>query len=605
MRANSYKLVANLPTFGVSQTFSLEKGRRYLLGSAEMEPDMLVFSFDRSMSRRQAWLEVVDDVLHVERHPNSSQSLNGDPATKTLQLRSGETFTTGLTVFRFVAAEDADVQLAPGLTYTLSARDFSARMQERGTRSFLEVVSEMPPLMQKNATPADFLFALCGSLQAHVSGLEVTAWHVQLHEEWPEVIPLRPPDSSGISDGKLFPTLPSRHLVKQAFSSDREDCVVSFWNRGAGATDAAHSMISSGAEWAMCIPISLSERERFALYATSTQALLATEQREIQHILAAIGTMAKQHLLAAQTKERQGQIGQFFSPALRSILLGEVAEADQILRPGEYEATICFFDLRGFSQAAENLSPNASEKPAVAEHFALLERILGEATGVIFDTGGMVIDFQGDAIMACWGVPPHGAPSDPTRQAAVACRRMVELMMVHDWPAGESRLRCGIGMTRGRVLAGLFAAQCAGRTMLSKYTVMGPVVNQAARLEGMAKKFSVPILVDGAVAEVLASENILVRRIATVRPAGMSQVVKLYEMILPKELGGTGMTAEGVSSYEVALAFFEKGNFEAAAEAMRFVPHDQIELFLSEQIIAMRRHGAPPGWDGVINLLSK
>jgi hypothetical protein len=76
-------------------------------------------------------------------------------------------------------------------------------------------------------------------------------------------------------------------------------------------------------------------------------------------------------------------------------------------------------------------------------------------------------------------------------------------------------------------------------------------------------------------------------------------------MVLPKELGGSGVTADGISAYEAALAFFEKGNFEAAAEAMRFVPHDQIELFLSEQITAMRRQGAPAGWDGVINLLSK
>jgi hypothetical protein len=48
-----------------------------------------------------------------------------------------------------------------------------------------------------------------------------------------------------------------------------------------------------------------------------------------------------------------------------------------------------------------------------------------------------------------------------------------------------------------------------------------------------------------------------------------------------------------------------EGNFEAAAEAMRQVSHDQIELFLSEQITVMRRQGAPKDWDGVINLLSK
>jgi adenylate cyclase len=352
----------------------------------------------------------------------------------------------------------------------------------------------------------------------------------------------------------------------------------------------------------MRIPISLSENEHFALYATGKQTLLGAEQREIQQILAALGALVKQHLLAARAKERQGQIGQFFSPGLRSILFGETAGADQSLRPGEYDATICFFDLRESSRVAEEVG--AAGRMTVAEHFALLENLLGEATGVVFETGGIVIDFQGDAILSCWGVPPQSAPMDPTRQAGIAARRIVE-MMKHAWPRGESNLRCGIGITRGRVLAGLFTAQCANRNLLSKYTVMGAPVNQASRLEGMTKKFGVPILVDGVAAAALGDKDFLVRRIAAVRPAGMTQVVQVYELVLPRELGGTGVTAEGAKAYEAALAFFEEGNFDAAAEAMRLVPHDQIELFLSEQIITMRRQGPPSGWDGVINLLSK
>jgi adenylate cyclase len=391
--------------------------------------------------------------------------------------------------------------------------------------------------------------------------------------------------------------------MKQAFSSPDGDSVVSFWNRRAEEADKELSTFSSGTEWAMCIPISLAEREHFALYATGSYKLPGSEQREVQQVLAAIGAIAKQHLLAARAQERQGQIGQFFSPALRSILFGEIAKADQLLQPGEYEATICFFDLRGSSRVAEEVSLGG--KSAIAKHFVHLESILGEATDVIFETGGIVIDFQGDAILACWGVPPTAAPQNPILQASLASRRIVGLMMEHDWPVGESNLRCGIGITSGKVLAGLFTARGPDRILLSKYTVIGPPVNHAARLEGMTKKFGVPILIDGAVAAVLVGQNLPFRRIAAVRPAGMGQVIHLHEMVMPKEASGTGVTSAGIQAYETALEFFEKGNFEAAAEAMRAVPHDQIELFLSERITAMRRQGASKDWDGVINLLSK
>lgn len=429
----------------------------------------------------------------------------------------------------------------------------------------------------------------------------MTVWQVQWRDDELESILLQHPTSFEQTEGVPAQTLPSRQLLKQAFSSSGGDSVVSFWNRHTEA--GLPSTFSSGPEWAMCIPISLTEREHFALYATGVYKLPSPEQREVQQILAAIGAIAKQHLLAARAKERQGQIGQFFSPALRSILFGEIAQADQLLQPGEYEATICFFDLRGSSRVAEEMS--LSGQAAIVKHFAHLEAILGEATEVIFETGGIVIDFQGDAILACWGVPPTTAPQNPILQASSAARRIVDLMIEHDWPASESNLRCGIGITSGKVLAGLFTARGPGRTLLSKYTVIGPPVNHAARLESMTKKFGVPILIDGAVATVLIRQNVPLRRIAAVRPAGMNQVIHIHEMIMPKEASGTGVTAEGIQAYETALALFEKGDFDAAAEAMRQVPHDQIELFLSEQITAMRRQGVAKDWDGVINLLSK
>ncbi len=69
MTTPSYKLLAVITGLNISRTFSLVSGKRYLLGSAEMEPGMLVFSIGWSLSRRQAWLEIVANKLRLERHP--------------------------------------------------------------------------------------------------------------------------------------------------------------------------------------------------------------------------------------------------------------------------------------------------------------------------------------------------------------------------------------------------------------------------------------------------------------------------------------------------------------------------------------------------------
>ncbi len=602
MSSPSYKLVAAIPALSTSQTFPLEKGHRYLVGSAPMEPEMLVFSLDRSISRRQAWLEIIDETLRVERHPKASQFLNSNAALTTLTLRPGESFKAGLTTFQFlIDHEMQNEQVAEG-TYTLPASSFAAAIRKGAAQKLIDILAAMPSLIRDHPQPADFLVALCDHIHLHVAEIRVSAWSVTSIGKLPEITSLH---QANQTNEAVSLSQPSRYLVKKALSSLAQGCWMSQWSRDTAASGATPSMIASNAEWAMCVPVLLSERERFMLYASGTRTMDRIELRELQQVLAALGAMAKQHLLTAFTKERQGQIGQFFSPLLRSLLISDARESTALLNPGEFEVTICFFDLRSFSRETENAGLHDSDAMEISKHFARLEKILGEAASVIFETGGIIVDFQGDAILACWGVPLPGTPSSPVGQAISAARQIIEMMEDYDWPKDVSNLRCGIGMTHGKVLAGLFTAQHLGQALLSKYTVIGAAVNQAARLEAMTKKFCVPVLIDGEVARNLSGQDAPVRRIARVKPAGMSQVVEVYEMVLPKELGGTGISVDGTIAYQNALQLFESGDYETAAEVMRTVPRDQIELFLSEQITMMRRHGAPANWDGVITLPSK
>lgn len=603
MTTPSYKLIAIIAGLNVSRAFALAPGRRYLLGSAEMEPDMLVFPGDRSLSRRQAWLEISGNKLRVERHALASQKLNADDAVVNLELNPGESFSAGKTVFRFI--EDAGDDPLPDRTYVFSSRAMTFATASNEFRSFIAIIEQMPGLMKINETPADFLLALCRALQTHIPGLHVSAWTIEAGGDSIYPSPILVP-ASGERNAAIEHSRPSRHLLQQALCAHGDECAVSVWHAGERESGAANSLIFSGAQWAMCIAIALAERESFALYATGAHALPGDQINEVQRLFAAIGAIAKQHLLAARAKERLGQIGQFFSPALRKILFEDLVRADQALQPVEEEAVICFFDLRGSSLLAEGRDVYAGLNPA-RQHFALLENILGSAASVIFETGGIVIDFQGDGILACWGVPPgrEGAPGSPAGQALAAAQQIVELMAEYDWPAiateSGAAMRCGVGITCGKVLAGLFTAQGQNLARLSKYAVIGRAVNQAARLETLTKKLGVPVLVDGNVARLAGDEKFLLRRICNLQPAGMQEVLAVHELVLPPQAGGTGIDEKGIALYAAALAHFEHGDFAAAEQALREAPQDAATRFLGAQIVQRSNAHPSPTWDGVIN----
>jgi hypothetical protein len=119
---------------------------------------------------------------------------------------------------------------------------------------------------------------------------------VQQHGDLPALAPLGQKTPAAVS--------PSRHLVKKAMTLAGDECAVSLWSSDSTAGDIEQSLVFSRAQWAMCIVIALAEQERFALYATGAQMLLGEQLSEVQQVFAAIGTMAKQHLVMMRAKER-------------------------------------------------------------------------------------------------------------------------------------------------------------------------------------------------------------------------------------------------------------------------------------------------------------
>ena len=173
------------------------------------------------------------------------------------------------------------------------------------------------------------------------------------------------------------------------------------------------------------------------------------------------------------------------------------------LRPEPRLITVLFSDIVGFTQLSNTLR---SRK--VAE---LLNEYLEAMTKAVFDNGGTVDKFMGDAILALYGAPEELTPNEQVRRAVNTSRAMLRALseLNQRWREqgifdsdGRSGLLFRCGIHQGTAVVGMF-----GSSERADYTAIGPSVNIASRLQGAADPGS--ILVSAAVADYLEEEEII------------------------------------------------------------------------------------------------
>jgi adenylate cyclase len=144
--------------------------------------------------------------------------------------------------------------------------------------------------------------------------------------------------------------------------------------------------------------------------------------------------------------------------------------------PRRQKVTILFSDIRGFTEKSERLSTEELSRMLNVSYFSPLDRIICE-----FD--GTLDKHIGDSIMGVFGAP-IGNSDDTVRAVRCAIGMMEEIERVNrELSTNDGGLSIGIGISTGEVMAGIF-----GSSRKKEYTVFGPPVNVAARLERLARK---------------------------------------------------------------------------------------------------------------------
>jgi adenylate cyclase len=167
----------------------------------------------------------------------------------------------------------------------------------------------------------------------------------------------------------------------------------------------------------------------------------------------------------------------------------------------------------------------------------LLNEYLEAMTKAVFDNGGTVDKFMGDAILALFGAPEELTPNEQVRRAIAAARQMhasleqlnqkwLEAGVVGTSDRAPVQFRCGIH--QGTAVVGMF-----GGNQRSDYTAIGPSVNIASRLQEAAEPNC--ILVSAAVADYLDEQEMT--KCSPLKLKGIDETVLTFAVELKKSAG--------------------------------------------------------------------
>lgn len=143
-----------------------------------------------------------------------------------------------------------------------------------------------------------------------------------------------------------------------------------------------------------------------------------------------------------------------------------------IMESQQCRTTVLFSDIRNFTSLSEN-----SEASEIVD---LLNKYFSLQVKVIFNHGGTLDKFIGDAIMAFWGAP-IASENQEVDAVNAALDMLIELENFKN-EINSTTFNIGVGIHTGEAIVGMI-----GSEQRYDYTVIGDTVNLASRIEGLTK----------------------------------------------------------------------------------------------------------------------
>ena len=220
--------------------------------------------------------------------------------------------------------------------------------------------------------------------------------------------------------------------------------------------------------------------------------------------------------IALESALEKNQILQVFGEHVSPIVVNKLlAQKAGIVSEIRY-VCVMFLDIRGFTHFAEAMPPE--------EVVDYLNRLFHFMIEIVNQHHGIINKFLGDGFMAVFGAPlSNGNDSYHAVNAAleIVARVEQEVLLGTIPPT-----RVGIGLHAGEAVTGN-----VGSSLRREYTVIGDVVNLAARIEQMNKQFNSQVLISETVQQAILPIAHPMTEIGTVPVRGRENPIQLYQLV--------------------------------------------------------------------------
>lgn len=206
-----------------------------------------------------------------------------------------------------------------------------------------------------------------------------------------------------------------------------------------------------------------------------------------------------------------GKFGEHVSPAVATALLAQ--DADH--RGEARDVCVLFWDIRGFSTFSDGKSPQY-----VMDY---LNAVFGMMDNVIPSRTGFINKYLGDGFMAVFGAPLENPQA--RRRAVEAGYELLRAVERVNETGEYPPTRIGIGLHAGEVVTGNI-----GTPQRREYTVIGEVVNIAARVEALNKEFDSQFLISSAVYEDVKDDVPDAKDLGSVTVKGSEAPIEIYQL---------------------------------------------------------------------------
>jgi adenylate cyclase len=302
------------------------------------------------------------------------------------------------------------------------------------------------------------------------------------------------------------------------------------------------------------------------------------------------------HYILSQHEKKMIQ-GAFMHYVPEKVVKELIDNPEKLALGGEERVvTVMFTDVAGFTSISEKLSP--------ADLVHLLNEYLTEMTDIILSYEGIIDKYEGDAIMAEFGVPvTFEFHARSACEAAIKMQKRLKELRTKWKGENKPQLRARIGINTGEVIVGNM-----GSRDVFDYTVMGDHVNLGSRLEGANKFYGTYIMISEFTHD-MVQDAFLTRELDLIRVKGKEKPIKVYELIATREDELDPNFTKMLDHYNKGIGYYRAQTWDEAIECfeqcLQLQPEDPPSSEYRKRCINFKFNSPGEDWDGVTVMTEK